>query len=390
MRWDGPGPGERLLVLAPHPDDETLAAGGLLQRALARGGAARVVFATDGENNPWTQRLVERRVRIRPEDSARFGRRRRQEAIAALAALGLQPEDAVFLGLPDQAITDLLLFGDPLGVDRLASLFADWKPTLVVLPSPFDLHPDHSALAVLARLALARLAPARAPQGQPGGERAPRVLSYIVHRTAALWSSKATLRSEEAARRAGESAGDADASAAEADVARFEPSPAEKDRKRRAILCHATQLTVHRRKFLAFADREEIFFPDASAAARDGRHPVRRAVLDGTGLRLHLKLRPRPGAFGPSTLHLAAGGDGARQSLSLDLRWRRGRSPVTDARTMQSRGLASLQGDRRGGTVEVPRASLPGSGPLFVKLKRRFGFFDEGGWLEVDGPKDEA
>ena len=390
MRWDGPDPGERLLVVAPHPDDETLAAGGLLQRALARGGAARVVFATDGENNPWTQRLVERRVRIRPEDSARFGRRRRQEAIAALTELGLRPEDAVFLGLPDQAITDLLLFGDPLGMDRLASLFADWKPTLVVLPSPFDLHPDHSALAVLARLALARLAPARAPQGQSGGDRAPRVLNYIVHRTAALWSSKATLRSDETARRSGEAAPDAGASAAEADVARFEPSPAEKDRKRRAILCHATQLTVHRRKFLAFADREEIFFPDASAAARDGRHPVRRAVLDGMGLRLDLKLRPRPGAFGPQTLHLAAGGDGARQSLSLDLRWRRGRAPVTDPLTMQSRGLASLQGDRRGGTVEVPRASLPGPGPLFVKLQRRFGFFDEGGWLEVDGPKDEA
>jgi len=246
----------------------------------------------------------------------------------------------------------------------VVSLFADWKPTLVVLPSPFDLHPDHSALAVLARLALGRVWP-----GQAAGDGGARVLSYIVHRTATMPIGEAT---------------------DEPGVARLELTPTEQARKRRAILCHATQLTVHRRKFLAFADREEIFFPDASAAARDGRHPVRRAVLDGTGLRLHLKLRPRPGAFGPSTLHLAAGGEGARQSLSLDLRWRRGRSPVTDALTMQSRGLASLQGDRRGGTVEVPRASLPASGPLFVKLQRRFGFFDEGGWLEVDGPKDEA
>ena len=365
MTWDGPAPGERLLVLAPHPDDETLAAGGLLQRALARGGAARVVFATDGENNPWTQRLVERRVRIGPEDSARFGRRRRQEALAALAELGLDNEDAVFLGLPDQAITDLLLLGDPLGVDRLAALLSDWKPTLLVLPSTFDLHPDHSALAVLARLALARVSPAR-----PGGEGRTRVLTYIVHRTAALWTSKATRRSDVTG------------------VACFEPSPAEKDRKRRAILCHATQLSVHRRKFLAFADREELFFPDASAAARDGLHPVRRAVLDGTALRLDLKLRPHPGAFGRPTLHLAAGADGARQSLSLDLRWRRGRSHITDALTMESKGLASLRGGRLGGTVEVPRASLPRSGPLFVKLKRRFGFFDEGGWLEVDGPPD--
>lgn len=378
MTWDGPAPGERLLVLAPHPDDETLAAGGLLQRALARGGAARVVFATDGENNPWTQRLVERRVRIGPEDSARFGRRRRREALAALAELGLDKEEgAAFLGLPDQAITDLLLFGDPLGVDRLAALLSDWKPTLLVLPSTFDLHPDHSALAVLARLALARVSPAR-----PGGEGRTRVLTYIVHRTAALWSSKAMKRSDEPATRPEEAAGGTD-------TVRFEPSPAEKDRKRRAILCHATQLSVHRRKFLAFADREEIFFPDASAATRDGLHPVRRAVLDRTALRLDLKLHPHPGAFGRPTLHLAAGADGARQSLSLDLHWRRGRSHITDALTMESKGLASLNGGRRGGTVEVPRASLPVSGPLFVKLQRRFGFFDEGGWLEVDGPSKE-
>jgi LmbE family N-acetylglucosaminyl deacetylase len=365
VRWDGPGPGERLLVLAPHPDDETLAAGGLLQRALARGGAARVLFATDGENNPWTQRLVERRVRIGPEDSARFGRRRRGEALAALVELGLRAEDAVFLGLPDQAITDLLLFGDQIGVNRLASLLADWRPTLVILPSPFDLHPDHSALAVLARLALSRVSP-----GRSAGEEGARILTYIVHRTAAM-------RPDEGAEEG-------------PDVARFELSPAEKARKRRAILCHATQLTVHRRKFLAYAQRPEVFLVDAARGVPgNGLHPVRRAIRDGSALRLDLKLRPRPGAFGRPTLHVAAGAEGARQSLSLDLRWRRGRSDITDALTMESRGLASLRGGRRGGIVEVPLASLPRSGRLFVKLKRRFGFFDEGGWLEVDGLPDE-
>ena len=41
--------GERLLVLAPHPDDETLGAGGLIQRVLARGGTVRVVLVTAGD-----------------------------------------------------------------------------------------------------------------------------------------------------------------------------------------------------------------------------------------------------------------------------------------------------------------------------------------------------
>jgi LmbE family N-acetylglucosaminyl deacetylase len=172
MTWDGPAAGERVLLLAPHPDDETLAAGGLLQRALARDGEAVVVFATDGENNPWTQRLVEKRLRIGPEDCARFGRRRRREALAALAELGISAAHAVFLGLPDQAVTDVLLAGGETAVDRIEALLLERRTTLLVAPSLFDLHPDHSALAVLVRLALARLDPGRRP----------RLFSYLIHR----------------------------------------------------------------------------------------------------------------------------------------------------------------------------------------------------------------
>ena len=42
----------RLLVIAPHPDDEVLGAGGLMQRVHATGGAVRVVYLTDGEGYP--------------------------------------------------------------------------------------------------------------------------------------------------------------------------------------------------------------------------------------------------------------------------------------------------------------------------------------------------
>src|SRR5688572_16478209 len=43
------GPHERLLVIAPHPDDETLGAGGLAQRVLAQGGIVRTVVVTAGD-----------------------------------------------------------------------------------------------------------------------------------------------------------------------------------------------------------------------------------------------------------------------------------------------------------------------------------------------------
>ena len=69
---------DRLLILAPHPDDESLATGGLIQRAVKAGAKVRVLFATDGDNNPWPQRFVERKLQISYTDRARWGRRRRK------------------------------------------------------------------------------------------------------------------------------------------------------------------------------------------------------------------------------------------------------------------------------------------------------------------------
>src|SRR5262245_15878805 len=42
----------RLLLVAPHPDDETLGAGGLIQRVQATGGVVKVVYLTDGDGYP--------------------------------------------------------------------------------------------------------------------------------------------------------------------------------------------------------------------------------------------------------------------------------------------------------------------------------------------------
>src|SRR5690242_7448135 len=47
--WPEPKPGDRLLIIAPHPDDEALAAGGVIQRAIARGARVRIVVLTDGD-----------------------------------------------------------------------------------------------------------------------------------------------------------------------------------------------------------------------------------------------------------------------------------------------------------------------------------------------------
>src|SRR5581483_449183 len=163
---------ERVMVIAPHPDDETLATGGLLQQASQRGAAVRIVYVTDGDNNPWPQRVIERRWHLTDADRVRWGARRRAEALAALATLAIPTTCATFLGYPDQGLTALLLSHSETLSPRLAALVADWRPTLRVGPSPRDAHPDHSAVALLSRRAVAQLS----AECRPAAE-----LNYLVH-----------------------------------------------------------------------------------------------------------------------------------------------------------------------------------------------------------------
>ena len=127
---------DRLLILAPHPDDEALATGGLLQRSAEAGAAARVIFLTDGDNNPWPQRVIERRWRVSGADArARWGALRRREALASLLVLGRGPSDAEFWALPDQGLTNLLLTGGAMFIARLCKAIDAWRPTCIVAPS---------------------------------------------------------------------------------------------------------------------------------------------------------------------------------------------------------------------------------------------------------------
>jgi N-acetyl-1-D-myo-inositol-2-amino-2-deoxy-alpha-D-glucopyranoside deacetylase len=143
----------RLLLICPHPDDETLGAGLLLQEVLARRGEVRVVFLTDGERNPIPQFLLERHWPWRTGDRRRWGRRRRDEARAALLTLGVSPDSAEFWSLPDQGVRRFV--ESAALAERLSQCIAAFQPSVVVTPSIHDLHPDHWAAASIARGALA-------------------------------------------------------------------------------------------------------------------------------------------------------------------------------------------------------------------------------------------
>ncbi|MEA2344118.1 MAG: hypothetical protein QOF63_2287 [Thermoanaerobaculia bacterium] len=113
--------GERLLVLAPHPDDEVIGCGGLVALHLREGRKVHVVVATDGAQ-------------------AGNASQREAESRAALALLG--DATIAFLGFPDRQLASAHELDD-----RLSTILREWKPDLIAVPSPLEIHPDHVALS---------------------------------------------------------------------------------------------------------------------------------------------------------------------------------------------------------------------------------------------------
>ncbi|WP_293910182.1 PIG-L family deacetylase [Deinococcus sp.] len=175
----------RLLFVSPHPDDETLAAGGILQDVMARGGQVYVVFLTSGDGFDMDARATSRNLRLTHADLLRLGLRRMKEARAATLALGIPASHITFLGFPDQGLTSVYLQNYLVpytsvhtGVNRvpyagtlapgrpytgqelekqLASVYDQVNPDIVLAPSAQDGHPDHRTAAYLAsRLASVR------------------------------------------------------------------------------------------------------------------------------------------------------------------------------------------------------------------------------------------
>ncbi|TFU17761.1 PIG-L deacetylase family protein [Thermus tengchongensis] len=173
-----PAPGTRLLVLAPHPDDESLAAGGLIQRVRQGGGEVYLAWMTLGDGFQWDAALLDRTLRPTPTDLRKLAERRRQEAVAAARILGVPEGNLFFLGYPDRGLLHLFLenFFTPYRspathLDRvsypgtfhpgapytgeawesdLRAILERVRPDLVVSPAPEDAHPDHRATAYLA------------------------------------------------------------------------------------------------------------------------------------------------------------------------------------------------------------------------------------------------
>ena len=97
-----------LLVVAPHPDDETLCCAGLVQHVLAAGGTVSILWLTSGDGSALSLLMVEHRLRTDAAAARELGARRMREARAAASLLGVPAAQQLFLGYPDGGLPQLL------------------------------------------------------------------------------------------------------------------------------------------------------------------------------------------------------------------------------------------------------------------------------------------
>lgn len=163
-----------MLVIAPHPDDEVLATGGVIQEHLRKGHVVKVLLVTCGDGQ-------RRGLFLSSRHFLRLGERRYRESLQALQILGVHEKRVIALGYPDRSLMHLWADsskphtspytkacavpyewayrpGAPYTHEALSSdlheIMIKEHPQVIYLPHPRDRHGDHHAVYLFTRAAL--------------------------------------------------------------------------------------------------------------------------------------------------------------------------------------------------------------------------------------------
>jgi hypothetical protein len=153
----------------------------------------------------------------------------------------------------------------------------------------------------------------------------------------------------------------------------------QRETKRRAIRCHASQTRLRPKGLLAMA-REHENFHEVGATEEESNHPVGQVDVEEEWVRMRLSMHVRLGAFGPATLLVLTAKDGLVRGVFEMPVGRQGDVAIRNCATPQTQGQGRYQGNRRQGQAFFPKTLIEPGSTVFVKIERRFGFFDEAGW----------
>lgn len=193
---------DRILICAPHPDDEAIGCAGLIQQALSLGAKVKVVYLTNGDANQLAFMVYEKRLTFKKEEFIHMGEVRREEAIKAMKLLGLSEGNLIFLGYPDFGTFKIfsqywsaqrpyksiltrvksvpykenLSYGAPyIGVsvlDDLKKVILEFGPNKIFVSHPADTNVDHRAFYLFLQVALRDLRKAI---------KSPKIYPYLIH-----------------------------------------------------------------------------------------------------------------------------------------------------------------------------------------------------------------
>jgi LmbE family N-acetylglucosaminyl deacetylase len=125
----GGGP---VLIIAPHPDDETLGCGGLIAKRVAEGRRVVIAVVTDG-------RALFRRFGVTDPSESEVSAMRKTETLRAVEILGAHTGDVRFLNFENER-----LHQQRAGALReIVALLRDVQPGEVYMPSAFEGHREH-------------------------------------------------------------------------------------------------------------------------------------------------------------------------------------------------------------------------------------------------------
>ncbi len=117
-----PTSADRVLIVSPHFDDETIAAGGYIQRAEKNKAAVEIAVVTDGNRRG-------------------VGVERKDEFVQVVKSLGVDQSQLVFLNLPEFYLKERVNQADL--TKNLQTQIDNFKPTVIVYPDSYDQNPDH-------------------------------------------------------------------------------------------------------------------------------------------------------------------------------------------------------------------------------------------------------
>ncbi|MFA5090564.1 MAG: PIG-L family deacetylase [Candidatus Omnitrophota bacterium] len=263
---------DRVLILAPHPDDETIGCAGVIQSAVKAGAAVRIVYLTNGDYNQASIIVYKKTIPLMSREFIHMGEVRRKEAVKAMGLLGVGEKNLIFLGYPDfgtfaifsrhwgeskpykSMLTRIsavpykknLSYNAPYKGESVLSdlkgILLAYRPNKIFVSHPADTNVDHKALYLFLQVALRDLA---------SENMRVRVYPYLIH--CLDWPLPRHYHPEltlNLPRQFGDSS---------IKWRKLDLTSEQLDKKYQAILCYRSQTRISAFYLLSFARKNELF-----------------------------------------------------------------------------------------------------------------------------------